>query len=186
MFLQPLVDALRRYLHLVVGPEDEWNLIVAEKPSLGEAILPFTIIGLVASFVFALAGALLRTGENSVVLAVACRLVVDAATVAAFAAASGLVARKSDAVRPAMGEVVALYSSAGLWMSSILAFVPVPALGFLWFLMGAAYTGYLHYQALDVAVGVPGHVRIKAFAASMAVLVLVSSTLRVVEFVLVG
>ncbi|MBW2260480.1 MAG: hypothetical protein JRG91_00795 [Deltaproteobacteria bacterium] len=186
MVLQPLVDALRRYLHLVIGPEDEWNLIVAERPSLGEAVLPFTVIGLAVSLVFSLAGALLVAGENSVALAVASRLVVDGATVASFAAASGFMARRVGAVRPAMGEVAALYSSAGLWMSSVLAFVPVPVLGFLWFLMGAVYTGYLYYHALDAAVGVPAHVRIKAFAASMAVLVLVSSVLRAVEFVLVG
>jgi hypothetical protein len=186
MTLQPLVDALGRYLHLVVGPEDEWNLIVAEKPTLAEAIVPFSIIGLAVSLVFGLVGALLRTGENPVALAVGFRFVVDAATVSAFAAVSGLAARRADAVRPLMGEVTALYASAGLWMSSILAFVPVPVLGFLWFLMGAAYTGYLYYQALDVAVGVPEHARIKVFAASMGVLVLVSSGLRVVEFIVVG
>lgn len=186
MTLQPLVDALGRYLHLVVGPEDEWNLIVAEKPTLIEAIVPFSIIGLAVSLVFALVGALLRTGQNPVALAVAFRFGVDAVTVAAFAAVSGLAARRADAVRPQMGEVTALYASAGLWMSSILAFVPVPVLGFLWFLMGATYTGYLYYQALDVAVGVPGHARIKVFAASMGALVLVSSALRVVEYIVVG
>lgn len=184
--LQPLVDALRRYLHLVIRPEDEWNLVTAEKPSLGEAIFPFTVIGLAVSLLFGLVGALLRTGEGSVPLALVGRLVIDGATVAAFAAASGLAARRADAVRPEMGEVAALYSCAGLWMSSVLGFVPVPALGFLWFLMGAAYTGYLHYQALDVAVGVPGHARVKTFAVSMGALVLVSSVLRAVEFILSG
>jgi hypothetical protein len=85
-----------------------------------------------------------------------------------------------------MGEVTALYSSAGLWMSSVLAFVPVPVLGFLWFLMGTVYTGYLYYQALDVAVGVPGHSRIKVFASSLGALVIVSSVLRAVELFIAG
>ena len=85
-----------------------------------------------------------------------------------------------------MGEVSALYASAGLWMSSVLAFVPVPVLGFLWFLMGTVYTGYLYYQSLDLAVGVPGHAHVQVFASSLGVLVIVSSALRAVEIFWLG
>jgi hypothetical protein len=186
MVSSALVDALRRYVHLVTQPEAEWNLVVAEKPPLAEIVFPFTVIGLAVSLLAGLLGALIRVGEHSILLEVVLRPVVDAGTVAAFAAASGLLARRFDAVRPSMGEAAALYSSAGLWMSSVLGFVPVSALGWLWFLVGVAYTGYLYHLALDVAVGVPGHARLKAFVLSMAGLVVAGSALRAAMQLVVG
>lgn len=186
MLGQAFIEALRRYVHLVVRPEDEWNLVAAQKPSLGEAVFPFTIIGLVLSVAASLLGGVLRTGESNLLLEVGVRLVVNAGSVAAFALAAGLVVRRIDVVRPAMGEVAALYSSTGLWMASLLSFVPVLALGWLWFLMGVAYSGYLFYLALDSAVGVPGHARTRCLIAVMAALVVVSSALRVVESMLCG
>jgi hypothetical protein len=186
MDLQSFTDAFRRYASFVARPEDEWNVVVAENPPLTEVLFPFTTIGLVVSLLAGLLGSLLRTAEHSIAIDVAVKLAVDAGSVTAFVVASGLVSRRVDAVRPQMGEIAALYSCAGMWMASVLGFVPVPVLGWLWLLIGAAYTGYLYYVALDVVVGVPDHSRLRAFLLPMGGLLIVSSALRVAGQMLVG
>jgi hypothetical protein len=183
---ETFLEALRRYLHLVVRPEEEWNLVVAEKPTLAEAIFPFTVIGILVSFIAGLVGALIRVGEHGLLGEILFQPVVDLGTVAAFAATAGILSRRFDAVRPELGERSALYAASGLWLSSVLGFVPVPVLGWLWFLMGTVYTGYLFHLALDVAVAVPDHARLKVLAISMAALVGAGSLLRLVEHFLSG
>ena len=174
-------------MRLVGRSDDEWNIVAAEKPTIGEAIFPFSVLGLVVSLVLTLVGILLRSGDKSILVELVSQVVVDAGTVAAFAAVSGLVARRFDAVRPAMAEVAAIYSCVGIWMTSALGFIPVPALGWLWYLMGVVYTGYLWMRALDVVVGVAGESRTRAMIASGAALVIVAGVLRGVRYaVLVG
>lgn len=180
MSLQVFTDALKRYVNLVLRPEAEWNLVAAENPSVAEVIFPFSVMGLLFSFLCALTGIALRIGERSFLLEVLAHLLIDAAGVAAFAGVAQLMGKRVDSVRPQLGGVAALYSAAGLWMSSLLAFVPIPVLGWLRLLMGAVYTGYLFYRSLDLVLGVPAHSRILALGTPLASLVLGSALVRVI------
>jgi hypothetical protein len=185
MNLQAFIDALTRYLHMVIRPEEEWNLVVAQNPSAAEAVFPFSIIGLILSALSFLIGVALRIGDKSILIETLAHVFVDAGSVAAFAVASGFVSTRVDAVRPSMGAMVALYSATGIWLISLLNFVPLPILGWLWLLMGSVYTGYLYYRSLDLAVGVPAHRRLYAFLVPMGTLVGVNGIFRLIlEFVL--
>jgi len=181
MNVDVVTSAFRRYVHLLMRPEEEWNLIVAERPSLAEIVFPFTAMGIAVCFLSSLVGSLLRVEEHSLLVDIVTRPLADCGAVAAFAAVSGLVARRFGAIRPAMGEASALYSSIGIWMASVLGFIPVRALGWLWFLLGAAYAAFLYHRALDVAVGLPRHTRLKALLLSLGGLLVAGSVLRWIE-----
>ncbi len=183
MGMEELVAALKRWLGLLARPEEEWNLVVAEKPSLSEAVFPFSVMGLLLAILLGLFGILLRYGEKSTLIELAFHVLVEAGPVAAFAVASALAARRFDAVRSSMGAVAALYSSAGLWLGSCLNLVPVPALGWLWLALGMGYTSYLYVRAMDLVIGVPGHAKPKLAAAALGSALVLSILLRVARLV---
>ncbi len=179
MSVETLTDALKRYLGFVVHPEQEWTLVVAQNPSITEALFPFSAMGLFVSVLCGVLGIALRIGMKNWPLELIAHLVIDASAVAAFAGAAVLVVRRLDAVRPRLMAVSALYSATGIWIASLVAFVPIPALGWLRLAMGAVYTAYLFYRSLDLAVGVPGHARLLAMGVPLGAMVVAGGLARI-------
>jgi hypothetical protein len=171
-------DAARRYAKLVIDPEQEWNLIGAQNPSLGEVVFPFTVMGLVASTLLALLGIVLRIGQTRLALELLAHVVVEGAAVAAFAAVAGAVARRADAVRPRLAPAAALYSATGMWIGALFAVIPIPELAWIRLLAGTLYTAFLFHRASETVVGVPGHARAWALGAPLAALVVTWSAVR--------